>query len=149
MRYAIFPINEYRSYAITIGSRVKPDSQFRETVNQQIEEAMGAFDLSEGQTYQIAIIPDSEGDESGDREMSGLRDSNQYLIFALLYSNLDSGESLTDSELEGIRGEIGSMLKGVFGEARVALIVLRDCTVNVLEIEKVWRSREGDPTFSW
>jgi hypothetical protein len=41
------------------------------------------------------------------------------------------------------------MLKGVFVEARVALIVLRDCTVNVLEIEKVWRSREGDPTFSW
>ncbi len=43
MGYSIFQINPRRSYGITIGSRIKPDSEFREQVISQIDKAMLSF----------------------------------------------------------------------------------------------------------
>ena len=43
MGYSIFQINPRRSYGITIGSRIKPDSEFREQVISQIDRAMLSF----------------------------------------------------------------------------------------------------------
>ncbi len=137
MRYSIYSINPNRSYGITIGSRVKPDSQFREQVKNQINEAMVSFERTENQSYRIAILPDWDSAELGIPEIPPTLDSRgQYLIFALLYSpDPNSAESLSDQELGLYREEIKTMLEGIIGEARAALVLLRDCSVSVIETD--------------
>ena len=101
MRYSIFQINPRRSYGITIGSRVKPDSEFREQVISQIDKAMLSFERLEGQSHKVAILPDWEVSEEGSSELPELKAREQYLIFALLYSKAgDSGEALDNQKLE-------------------------------------------------
>lgn len=137
MRYAIYPINPRKSYGITIGSRAKPDSEFRALVKGQIERAMGAFERDENQSHSIAIVPDWDTAESGLPEVPALSPREQYLIFAIFYSpNPDSAESLSTQELEFYREEIGAMLEGVLGPTRAALVLLRDCSVSVMETDK-------------
>lgn len=137
MRYSIYSINPNRSYGITIGSRVKPDSQFREQVKNQINEAMVSFERTENQSHRIAILPDWDSAELGIPEIPPTLDSRgQYLIFALLYSpDPNSAESLSDQELGLYREEIKTMLEGIIGEARAALVLLRDCSVSVIETD--------------
>lgn len=137
MRYVIYSINPNRSYGITIGSRVKPDSQFREQVKSQIDKAMISFERTENQNYRIAILPDWDSAELGIPEILPTLDSRgQYLIFALLYSpDPNSAESLSNQELELYREEIETMLEGIIGEARAALVLLRDCSVSVIETD--------------
>ncbi len=138
MRYAIYPIDPRKSYGITIGSRVKPDSEFRELIRSQIDTAMGSFEREENQRYEIAILPDWETAESGIPEAPPSLDSGkQYLIFALLYSpDPGSAESLLSGELEFYREELEIMLEGILGETRAALVLLRDCTVSIIETDK-------------
>lgn len=145
MRYAIYPIDPRKSYGITIGSRVKPDSELRETIRSQIDRAMGAFEREENQSHRIAILPDWETAESGLLEVPALDSRKQYLIFALLYSpDPGSAESLSHAELEYYREELGSMLEGISGEeTRAALVLLRDCSVSVIEADK------GGSWYSW
>ena len=137
MRYAIFPINPHKSYGITIGSRVKPDSEFREQVVSQIDRAMSSFDRHESQTHKVAIVPDWEPSEGGYPELPELRTQGQYLIFALLYSKEGaSGELLSNQDLELYKTEIEGMFSEIFGETRAALVLLRDCSVSVIETDK-------------
>ena len=137
MRYAIFPINPNRSYGITIGSRVKPDSEFREQVVSQIDRAMRSFKRHEGQTHTLAIVPDWEPSEGGFPELPELKARAQYLVFVLLYSKEgDSGEPLSNQDLELYKAEIEAMLEGILGDTRAALVVLRDCSVTVIETDK-------------
>lgn len=137
MRYAIYEINPRKSYGITIGSRVKPDSQFREQVKSQIDKAMDSFERNPEQGYGIAIVPDWDSAESGSSEIPSLNYRGQYLIFALLYSpDPDSAESLSNQEIELYREEIGEMLSGIAGETRAALVLLRDCSVSVIETDR-------------
>lgn len=136
MKYSIYSINPNRSYGITIGSRVKPDSEFQRQVRNQIDKAMESFERSEKQSYGIAILPDWDSAESGSLDIPVLEPNNQYLIFALLYSpDPDSAESLSNQELELYREEIGAMLEGIIGETRAALVLLRDCSVSVIETD--------------
>ena len=137
MRYAIFPINPHKSYGITIGSRVKPDSEFREQVVSQIDRAMSSFDRHESQTHKVAIVPDWEPSEGGYPESPELGARGQYLIFALLYSKEGaSGEPLSNQDLELYKTEIEGMFSEIFGETRAALVLLRDCSVSVIETDK-------------
>ena len=136
MRYSVFPIYSNKSYGITIGSRVKPDSEFREQVVSQIDKAMSSFERSENQTHKVAIVPDSEPLEGGSPELPRLETRAQYLIFALFYSKEgDSGEALDNHNLELYRAEIESMLSGIVGETRAALVLLRDCSVSIIETD--------------
>lgn len=136
MRYSVFPIYSNKSYGITIGSRVKPDSEFREQVVSQIDKAMSSFERSENQTHKVAIVPDSEPLEGGSPELPRLETRAQYLIFALFYSKEgDSGEALDNHNLELYRAEIESMLSGIVGETRAALVLLRDCSVSLIETD--------------
>jgi hypothetical protein len=136
MRYATFSINPRKSYGITIGSRDKPDSQFRETVRENLDRAMESFELEEDQGYSIAIVQDTGSAESGLPEIPSLNNREQYLIFALLNSDPDSGDSLTERELEEYRVEIWGMLRGVLGKTKAALILLQDCTVTIIETDR-------------
>lgn len=145
MRYAIYPIDSRKSYGITIGSRVKPDSELRETIRSQIDKAMGAFEREENQSHRIAILPDWDTAESGLPEAPPSLDyRKQYLIFALLYSpDPGSAESLSGAEIEFYREELGLMLEGILGKTRAALVLLRDCTVSVIEADR------SDPFLVW
>ena len=138
MRYAIYEINPNRSYGITIGSRVKPDSELRELIRSQIDKAMGAFERNKPQTHKIAIVPDWDSAESGSPDIpNDLGINGQYLIFAIVYSpEPDSAESLTGQELDLYREEIGAMLEGILGKTRAALVLLRDCSVSVIETNR-------------
>ena len=135
MRYSVFPIYSNKSYGITIGSRVKPDSEFREQVVSQIDKAMSSFERDKDQTHKVAIVPDWEPGELGLPEIAPLSSGRQYLIFALLYSDPSSKESLSNSELEFYRKEIEGMLGGLLDttNAKAALVLLQDCTIRVME----------------
>lgn len=136
MRYYIQEIKPNLSYGITIGSRVKPDSEFRDLVKSQIDRAMESFERESQFTHEIAIIPDWDSSESGILELPLLYAyGKQYLIFVILYSAPDTAESLSKEEIELYKSEIERMLSGTLGEEAVAaLVLLQDCSVNVFEI---------------
>lgn len=137
MRYAIFEINPYRSYGITIGSRVKPDSTLRERIQSQIDTAMEALERISPQTHRIAIIHDGDISEIGVPEvLPYLKPYKQYLIFAILYSRDESREPLAPQDLESYRKELLGMFEGILGSTRGALVLLQDCSVSILETEK-------------
>lgn len=140
MRYLVQGIDPDKSYGITIGSRVKPDSQFREQVVSQIDKAMSSFQRGKGQTHTLAIVPDWEPGELGLPEIPPLSPGSQYLVFALLYSDPSSKESLSNSELEFYRKEIEGMLGGILDTTRSALVLLQDCTIRVME---TWKGGAG------
>lgn len=145
MRYAIYPINPNKSYGITIGIRLKPDSELRELIRSQIDTAMGALERAEYQTHRVAILLDWDSAESGLPEAPLSLDSwRQYLIFALLYSSdPGSAESLSSGEIEFYREELGLMLEGILGKTRAALVLLRDCSVSVIEADNDTSSPES------
>ena len=139
MRFEAIPINKHEIYNLFIETEDKPDSELRELIRAQIDKAMSSFERRDPQTHRIAIIPDWDSAESGSPEIPESLDSrNQYLIFAIVYSpEPDSAESLSHAELEYYREELGSMLEGISGEeTRAALVLLRDCSVSVIEADK-------------
>ena len=136
MRYAVFQIDPNKSYGITVGSRVKPDSEFREQVASQIDRAMISFNREKGQTHTLAIVPDWEPGEPGLPEVPVLNPGYQYLIFVLLYSDPVSKESLSNSELDLYRKEVEGMLGGLLDRTKAALVLLQDCTIRVMETWK-------------
>jgi len=144
MKYAVVQIDPNKSYGITIGSRVKPDSEFREQVVSQIDRAMSSFNRDKGQTYTLAIVPDWEPGEPGLPEVPVLTPGGQYLIFALLYSDSGSKESLSNSELELYRKEIEGMLGGLLDKTKASLVLLQDCTIRVME---TWRGASVGGVF--
>ncbi len=154
MRYRIFQIEPHVSYGITIGSRIKPDSEFREQVVSQIDRAMSSFERDRGQTHKVAIVPDWELDGSSESGLpSGigfpgipyLYPGKQYLMFALLYSEPSSKESLSNSELEFYRKEVEGMISGFTNSVRAALVLLQDCSVNVLE--SLWNEERNSTEY--
>jgi hypothetical protein len=145
MKYAVVQIDPNKSYGITIGSRVKPDSEFREQVVSQIDRAMSSFNRDKGQTHTLAIVPDWEPGEPGLPEVPVLTPGAQYLIFALLYSDSGSKESLSNSELELYRKEIEGMLGGLLDRTKASLVLLQDCTIRVME---TWRGASVGGIFA-
>lgn len=136
MRYAIVGIKGRTSYGITIGSRVRPDSNLRELITSQIDTAMESLGRKEGKGYGVTILPDWDPLESGSSEIPTLEAQKRYLIFGILYSAPGSAESLTDKEVDEYREQLGAMFgKIAEGGTRIALVILRDCTVTVIEHE--------------
>lgn len=134
MKYYIYEIDPTRTYGFTIGSRLRPDTEFREQVRNQIDQAMKMFDRESTETHSIAIVQDYEFSETGLPTVPELKGGSQYLIFAILYSAPDSAESLSDLELELFRNEVARMIETGMGDsAKIALILLQDCSVSVLE----------------
>lgn len=146
MRYYVYEIDPTRTYGFTIGSRIRPDTEFREQVRNQIDQAMNLFDRDRTETHSIAIVQDYEFSDTGLPTVPVLTGGSQYLIFAILYSAPDSAESLSDYELELFRAEVGNMIAAAMGDsAKIALILLQDCSVSVLEI--VSRSQIGETVW--
>ena len=137
MRYLIYPVYPARSYSITIGSRDKPDSEFRELIREQIDKAMSSFERQRGEAHTVAVIPDWQIGEPGLESLPNLPNNGQYLIFALLYSNPDSAEKLSNQELELYRRDLEEALSGIANkETRAALILLQDCSVSIIASER-------------
>lgn len=134
MRYAIFEIKEHRSYAITIGSREKPDSQFRDLVTGQINRAMESFTRDKAQGHKISVIHDWETADSGASDLSEIPGHGQYLIFALRSSEPGTGNRLSEEELMKYGRELELMFGSLLGDTKAAHVLLQDCTVNVIEI---------------
>lgn len=141
MDFAIYKIEPHVSYMIAISPRVKPDSEFRERVQSQINKAMEAFERAPGQSHKVAIVPEEELSESngglspkepGIPRIPYLKPGGQYLIFALRKSSGDSAELEDIRELEAYREELEAMFS-LLDSAIVGLVLLQDCSVNVIE----------------
>ena len=136
MRYAIYKIEPSLSYLITIGSRDKPDSEFRERVQSDINRAMGAFSRERGSSHALAIVTDSNSAESGEEStIPELFPGGQYLIFALFSSGEISAEFR--EELSGNQTELEGAFRRLLGEDNpsdisIGLVLLRDCSVKLI-----------------
>lgn len=143
MRYAIYKIEPHLSYLITISPRVKPDLEFRERVIAAIDQAMGSLYREESQAHRVAIIPEGELSESngalspyepGIPGIPYLKEGAHYLIFALRKSSSDAAESEDIRELENYREDLEAMFSLV-DSATVGLVLLQDCSVNIIETQ--------------
>lgn len=141
MRMIVLEIAEGKNYLFLIGSRDKPDREFRERIESQINGAMeglteGLFEGDKGQykiTWGVQVnhepgIPVLEpgGAEAGEQIEIGKR----YLLFGLVDSSEET--KLTPEELETMQGETAEKIAGVQvpdGAGRTAVILLQDCSV--------------------
>ena len=138
MRYLIFKIEKHVSYLITIGSPGKADSQFRERVQSDIDEAMSTFSREMGATHSLAIVTDWDTAERGESTIPELSPGGQYLIFALFSSEEGSGEIGREELLENQR-ELERALKSLLGESNtsdisIGLVLLGDCSVKLIPV---------------
>ena len=139
MEYSIYKIVPDMSYVITIGSRDKPDSEFREKVQRDIDRAMGAFSRERGASHSLAILTDPNFDNSPeDLPTTEIFPGGQYLIFALIYSNPhDPAESRED--LGENRAELERAFERIIGEdnindINIGLVLLRDCSIKLFTL---------------
>lgn len=155
MRYAIYKIEPFISYMITISSRSKPDSEFRERVIAAIDRAMGSLEREARQSHKVAIIREEELSESngvlspkepGIPGVPYLKPGSQYLIFALRRSSGDSAEETDIQELEGYREELEAMFS-LLDSVTIGLVLLQDCSVTVLETTRGTSRAPRDTQF--
>ncbi len=149
---------EGKSYSVIIGTKDRnPTSRTKERIRQMIREAWGGLFDSEGvrekygkweinpPPYGLAIVHDS-GSPNGDIQLSPIRDSGFYIIFALL----DSESNPSEEEERATHAELLQMITNQYSEVkqrpRIALVTLYNCSVQVLEGPG---RKEGDSRNSW
>lgn len=137
MRYIRKEINRNDSYGFTVSSRTKPDSKLRRQIEAEINEAMSSFERGENARHSVAVVPSATPDIPDPEPLEFVEsDKRQYLVFAIL----ETGEAFVDlaeSDIEQTRSAISEMISGMIAgfrsKPKIALVVLRDCTVEILE----------------
>lgn len=143
MRYAIYKIEPWISYGITISPLDKPDSGFRELIRAQIDKAMSSLEREPRQVHKVAVmreyaLSESNGkispSEPGIPGVPYLKPGGQYLIFVIFDSpDPGSAESLSIQEIETYQEELSAMFAELLDSVKIGLVFLRDCSVTVIE----------------
>ena len=133
MRFEAVEIRRDALYNFIVETRAKPDNALRETIREQIREAMEALERTP-ESYSISIIQGREED-TRERQFPTLEPGKDYLLFAIVDNGNDK-ESPSNRELEEQRGELA---RGIFppDKSRVALVLLYDSLVGVVITKKL------------
>lgn len=133
MRFEAVEIQRAALYNFVIETRSKPDNDFRESIREQIREAMEALDRKP-ESYSVSIIQGRE-EETRERQFPTLEPGKNYLLFAIVDKD-ESGDSLTKRELEEQKEELA---RGIFPpeRSRVAMVLLYNSIVGVVITKKV------------
>ena len=132
MRFEAIEIRKDALYNFVIETRSKPDNDFRESIREQIREAMEALDRKP-ESYSVSIIQGRE-EETRERQFPTLEPGKNYLLFAIVDKE-ESGNSLTKRELEEQKEEL---TRGIFPpeRSRVAMVLLHNSLVGVMITKK-------------
>lgn len=132
MRFEAIEIQRVALYNFVVETRSKPDNDFRESIREQIREAMEALDRKP-ESYSVSIIQGRE-EETRERQFPTLEAGKNYLLFAIVDKD-ESGDSLTKRELEEQKAELA---RGIFPpeRSRVAMVLLYNSLVGVVITKK-------------
>lgn len=132
MRFEVIEIERGALYNFIVETRSKPDNALRESIREQIREAMEALDRNP-ESYSVSIIQGRE-EETRERQFPTLEPGKNYLLFAIVDKD-ESGDSLTNRELGEQKEELA---KGIFPpeRSRVAMVLLYNSLVGVVITKK-------------